>query len=501
VNYISLKAVLITVGIILLISCVYISVVNDVSPTLLLLAFWTNLLNILFTHVAFQTNNKLLKLYVFVFLFWYLFRLPVLLYDTGYHSFIDWPNWVLSIFTEEDFVYSLSVLALYHIVTGFVILTMGSIGPMVSKSNNLETSEKPWPDATRLFNLLFKWFVVLALYHLTHNILFQLGRGTLGGIEGYVNLIFAKDLVVHLLWFIGLSSYKSFQKKTKQKFWVFLLLYAFADLSGGSRGGVIGLMFVAAIYYLVRYKNFAIRISTGTIGLGCGIFLFSVVTLYSGHIYRAVYRNPEIQLSTNEIVQAAKNHPWLVSDWLDWISVRMSRFDNFSMAVIQEEHRFEHMIGFVNAFKVLGNWVVPGDVFTYKLYRLVPGTRAVALDYSGVDYASIDPTHTDVIGLFGSGVAYFGAYGGLALVLGSLLLWFVVVTLATPLVPQRFRMLWWLVVYWRFYSVLQVSGLDWLIFSHVLLSIQLVMIIAFNKMLSVMQIVGDNSHAWVSRSP
>ena len=89
--------------------------------------------------------------------------------------------------------------------------------------------------------------------------------------------------------------------------------------------------------------------------------------------------------------------------------------------------------------------------------------------------------------MFPLAVAYLGVYSGVIFVLAIIFLVMLLISIAAKIVPGRFKLYWYIWSYWMFYGAVgpMMQGLDVFIFGLLLIFLQLVMLIAFNKFLSV----------------
>ena len=443
-----------------------------------------NLSNILLAYIAFKQDNSFLKIYVFVFAFSYLFRIPVLIGDPLSHFHIGWPFWILISVTLDDIREALGVLLLYQILGGFVISIAWIVLPPVklwSASRRVVIGDL---KVRQFLWALWIWFVILASWRVFFHLVLQGGRNLPleSGIFRYTQLFVATDVVEILTWIVILAHYRTFARTQKMMVYAFLLLFSFSHLVTGSRGFLVALLLVMIVFWLVTSKYVRLRLfSWRNVQLSL-LGLFAILAIVIGFSYRAVYRNPALEFSFNRVVEYARENPITARSLWQWGSYRASYFDEFSMMVWREDSRFAHTISLSNAVKVIANWLIPGAVFLEGSAPVVPSHRALLIDYGG-QYRGGDPGRTTYkAGLYAVAISNLGVVGGTVLV-SSVIFGSIVVLLAmTRMVRPEYRGIWFVYGNWMFFSALVMTGLDIFVFSIGLFGVQFVMFSAFRAL-------------------
>jgi hypothetical protein len=462
INYLSFLAIL------------YIGIFENLpaDPILLGPIFAIICINIFFIQMAFRNNFIFLKIYVTYFIINYLLRLIVLLYDPNMHLFI---GWILDEFNYENLKNTVLILALYHIIAGlFIILLEFLIRPacIFNKNINCEFDGN-------LFNILNIWFTILSFYWLSYNLIFQLGRTQDIGLLSYLNLFLGFDLVIILIFIYGLINYDVLDQRMKIKFFTSILLFSGASFFAGSRGFLTILTSTTLIYFLVSYKNYSLKITIKRIFIAIFLFLILFITIIAGDVYRHLYRNTDTNISTNVINYYIESNQFEIIKFINWASHRTSRFDYFSMIIVNEDKRYSHTINPINAIKVVVNDLVPGDVFTDQGNKIIPSHMSIPIDYMGLAPEDVSPLHTDIYGMLGTCIANVGFYIGIPFMLMGLFFYRKILGVIYYKVPLRYKNLGCVYVFYLWVECLAMPGFDVFILNNLFLILQFGMFLLF----------------------
>jgi len=460
---ISLKTFLIFINICVLIATFISFEVNYTNILIFSILFFLNILNILFLKIGFEQNNNFLKIYAFYFLHWYLPRFPYLLLNPK--------ELLFSYLNFENFIYSLSILLIYHFFSGFFLILIGQ-KCSVKFDHNRETS------LDKDFSPIFYWYGILFLVYLFNYYILEHGKDMfISSPTGFIFIIFSSQFIFIFLLFLIIFNFSQFNKNLKMKTIIFAIIYLIMVILKGSRSSIYQIIILFLFFHMVVHKNIQISINYKKILLIFLVGFFSIYSAYIGNVYRKIRLYPtETMPKIIKMPQYVKRYPLDLSAMINFISLRTSQFDYFYCVTTMDKKRYSHEINIVNAGKSTLNWLVPGSVFPGTLIS----SRLFQVDYLGSSiYESTNSYTTHVLGLLSFSIANFGILSGLSMSLALTMIYPIIFLLLFSIIKKSLRNYYLFFGYYFFYLMLNMMGYDHFIFNYYLLFLQVLVMLAF----------------------
>lgn len=449
------------------------------DPELLLVLTLLNGLTVAAAWWGYRTDNALLRLYTFVFLVWYGMRAVTLLVNPDWHVFVGWSWWVLDSFTHEDLERTGFVLLVYHAAAVAVLATAGAAARWPSFQ---DITPKLAEAMNRFVRRVFVLFVILSLYRLATDVFVGVLRDTRGsaGIHGYIGLFLGADLVTMLLWGAVLAYGRVLDRGSRWCAAAFIAIYWITNTANGGRGFFVKFLLLVGIYGVLRGRECRLPAHGRALVNSTALLAVTLISIYIGYGYRRVYRNPDATVSAKAVRQELTKFGPNGADLVKWASWRLSDFDMFSMVVLRADTRTAHTITLRNTLRALANRAVIGsDPFTDGDRPLWPSSRSVPIDYAGGDSRTLNPTHTDELGLFATSVSTTGVYSGVIVAAATLLLAAFGLAAMTRRLPAGVSAVGGLFFAWMFANVVMLPGFDTFVFNALQYFFQFMVLAAF----------------------